>query len=139
MDAEQITEELYRLTPSEFTTARDAYVAEARKAKDPKATKVIAALRRPALAAWAANLLARQQPEETQQFLTLGETLREAHRSLDSEVIWLPWRGSWRISLDGGGKSRMHHRPQTVTSITQCTRATAESYQFLQVKAHPHA
>ncbi|MFF5491542.1 hypothetical protein [Streptomyces virginiae] len=87
MDVERIVEELYGLRPSEFTAARDAYVAEARKAKDPKTAKSIAALRKPALAAWAANLLSRQRPEETGQFLTLGETLREAHRTLDAEQL----------------------------------------------------
>ncbi|WP_435059752.1 hypothetical protein [Streptomyces sp. bgisy060] len=87
MDVEEITGELYGLRPSEFTAARDAYVAEARKAKDPKAAKAIAALRKPALAAWASNLLSRQRPEETRQFLTLGETLREAHRTLDAEQL----------------------------------------------------
>ncbi|WP_369149018.1 hypothetical protein [Streptomyces sp. R44] len=87
MDVEQIAEELYGLRPGEFTTARDAYVAEARRAKDAASARAIAALRRPALAAWAANLLARRQPEEAARFLALGETLREAHRTLDGEQL----------------------------------------------------
>ncbi|MEU7017213.1 hypothetical protein [Streptomyces sp. NPDC046385] len=87
MDVEMIADELYGLTPNQFTAARDAYVAEARKAKDPAAAKAIAALRRPVAAAWAANLLARQQPQETARFLTLGENLREAHRTLDAEQL----------------------------------------------------
>ncbi|MFF8381557.1 hypothetical protein ACF07V_36265 [Streptomyces sp. NPDC015661] len=87
MDVEEIADELYALKPADFVAARDAYVAEARKAKDPAAAKAIAALRRPALAAWAANLLARQRPEDAGQFLTVGETLREAHRTLDAEQL----------------------------------------------------
>ncbi|MDV5143179.1 hypothetical protein R1T08_02355 [Streptomyces sp. SBC-4] len=87
MDVEEIAEVLYGLKPADFVAARDAYVAEARKTKDPKAAKAITALRRPALAAWAANQLPRQRPEETWQFLTLGETLREAHRTLDTEQL----------------------------------------------------
>ncbi|MEU2244647.1 hypothetical protein ABZ572_35240 [Streptomyces sp. NPDC018338] len=87
MDVEEIAEELYGLKPSDFVAARDRYVAEARKAKDPGAAKAIASLRRPALAVWAANLLARQRPRETRQFLTLGETLREAHRTLDADQL----------------------------------------------------
>ncbi|MER5202461.1 hypothetical protein [Streptomyces sp. NPDC002825] len=87
MDVEQIAEELYGLKPAEFTAARDAYVAEARRAKDTAAARAIAALRRPALGAWTANLLARQQPEEAARFLALGETLREAHRKLDGEQL----------------------------------------------------
>ncbi|MGW6394685.1 hypothetical protein ACWFR1_30195 [Streptomyces sp. NPDC055103] len=87
MDVEQIAEELYALKPTEFVASRDAYVAEARKVKDSAAAKAVAALRRPALAAWAANLLARQRPEEAAQFLALGETLRVAHRTLDAEQL----------------------------------------------------
>ncbi|MFE1547839.1 hypothetical protein [Streptomyces sp. NPDC058718] len=87
MDVEEIAEELYGLRPSDFVAARDRYVAEARKAKDPGVAKAIASLRRPALAVWAANLLARQRPGETRRFLTLGERLREAHRTLDADQL----------------------------------------------------
>ncbi|MFL9681611.1 MULTISPECIES: hypothetical protein [Streptomyces] len=77
MDVERVTGELYALRPSEFTAARDAYVAEARRAKGKAATRAIAALRRPPLAVWAANLPARERPEEAARFLALGEALRE--------------------------------------------------------------
>ncbi|MFE7582330.1 hypothetical protein ACFU5Y_12335 [Streptomyces gardneri] len=87
MDVEEIADELYGLKPGEFTAARDTYVAQARRTKDAAAAKAIAALRRPALAAWAANQLARQQPDETARFLELGETLRETHRTLDGERL----------------------------------------------------
>lgn len=39
------------------------------------------------LAAWAANLLVRERRQEAEQFLVLGETLREAHRTLDAEQL----------------------------------------------------
>ncbi|MFD3995139.1 hypothetical protein [Streptomyces sp. NPDC058583] len=87
MDVEEVAEELYGLRPAEFVAARDTYVARARAAEDAKAAKAIAALRRPSLAAWAANRLARQRQREAQQFLALGETLREAHRTLDAEQL----------------------------------------------------
>ncbi|MFI8321563.1 hypothetical protein [Streptomyces sp. NPDC085529] len=87
MDVEQVTDELYGLRPSAFTAARDAYAAEARRAKDTAAAKAIAALRRPPLAVWAANILARQRPEEAERFLALAEALRDAHRTLDGERL----------------------------------------------------
>ncbi|MFF5920046.1 hypothetical protein ACFY8C_17165 [Streptomyces flavochromogenes] len=87
MDVEEVAEELYGLRPAEFVAARDTYVARARAAKDARAAKAVAALRRPSLAAWAANRLARQRKREAQQFLALGETLREAHRTLDAEQL----------------------------------------------------
>lgn len=97
MDVEQITEELYGLKPGEFVAARDAYVAEARRAKDGVAAKEIAALRKPALAAWAANQLARERRQEAQRFLTLGERLREAHRTLDAEQLRAASREQHRL------------------------------------------
>ncbi|MEU8619643.1 hypothetical protein [Streptomyces sp. NPDC048623] len=87
MDVERITQELYGLRPADFASARDAYVAEARRRKEPEAAKALAALRRPVLAAWAANLLARERPDEAERFLALGETLRVAHRMLDGERL----------------------------------------------------
>ncbi|MEU9856522.1 hypothetical protein [Streptomyces sp. NPDC047974] len=87
VDVERVTDELYGLRPADFTAARDAYVAEARRAKDTAAAKAIAALRRPPLAVWAANLLARERPGEAERFLALGEALREAHRTLDGERL----------------------------------------------------
>jgi hypothetical protein len=92
VDVEEIADELYELRPDEFTAARDAYVAEARKAQDATTARAIAALRKPALAAWAANLLARQRPVEVRQFLQLGESLREAHRTLDAEQMRMATR-----------------------------------------------
>ncbi|MFC9794844.1 hypothetical protein ACFVJI_19560 [Streptomyces sp. NPDC127584] len=87
MDVEEVADELYGLRPAEFVAARDTYVARARAAKDARAAKAVAALRRPSIAAWAANRLARQRQREAQQFLALGTTLREAHRTLDAEQL----------------------------------------------------
>ncbi|MFI8825611.1 hypothetical protein [Streptomyces sp. NPDC053431] len=84
MDVEEVADELYELKPAEFVAARDAYVAEARKAGDKGTAKAISGLRRPTVAAWVANLLARRRPEEARRFLAIGETLREAHRTLDA-------------------------------------------------------
>ncbi|MFF8278358.1 hypothetical protein ACF05T_19975 [Streptomyces lateritius] len=87
MDVERVIEELYRLNPGEFVAARDACVAEARKAGDTSAAKAIAALRRPTRATWATNLLAHERREEAGQLVELGRTLREAHRTLDAPQL----------------------------------------------------
>ncbi|MER5957265.1 hypothetical protein [Streptomyces sp. NPDC001893] len=84
MDADDVAEELYRLPPVQFTAARNAQVAEARRAGDAATARRIAALHKPTLAAWVSNLLARQK-EEARQLLELAEALREAHRTLDPE------------------------------------------------------
>lgn len=64
--------------------ARNAQVAEAKRAGDTAAARRIAAFRKPTLAAWVSNLLARET-EEAGQLLELAEALREAHRTLDPE------------------------------------------------------
>ncbi|MFJ4686739.1 hypothetical protein [Streptomyces sp. NPDC088789] len=97
MDVDEVVRELYGLRPSEFVAARDAYVARAREAKDTAAAKAVAALRRPVLAAWAANQLARQRPDETARFLALAATLREAHRALDREQLRTAARQQHRL------------------------------------------
>ncbi|MEV7526536.1 hypothetical protein [Streptomyces sp. NPDC091371] len=83
MDVESVAAELRGLLPSQFTAARDEYVAKARKAGDRQLAARIAALRKPTLAAWTAGLLARSRPKEAQRLLALGEALRAAHRTLD--------------------------------------------------------
>ncbi|MFI9779923.1 hypothetical protein ACIHCV_35390 [Streptomyces sp. NPDC051956] len=84
MDADDVAEDLYRLPPVQFMAARNAQVAEAKRAGDAAAARRIAAFRKPTLAAWVSNLLARQT-EEAGQLLELAEALREAHRTLDPE------------------------------------------------------
>ncbi|MFI5669768.1 hypothetical protein [Streptomyces sp. NPDC051704] len=87
MDVESVAVELYGLKPSEFTAARDAYVAKAREAGDEQLAAAVAALRRPTVAAWTAGLLARSRPEEARRLVRLGEALRAAHRTLDAERL----------------------------------------------------
>ncbi|MFE5023819.1 hypothetical protein ACFRAO_11005 [Streptomyces sp. NPDC056656] len=84
MDADDVAEDLYRLPPVQFMAARNAQVAEAKRAGDAAAARRIAAFRKPTLAAWVSNLLARRT-EEAGQLLELAQALREAHRTLDPE------------------------------------------------------
>ncbi|MFD8982011.1 hypothetical protein [Streptomyces sp. NPDC059564] len=85
--ADEIADALYVPHPAGFTAARGAAAARAKAAGDVATAKRIAGLRRPTLAAWASNTLVRAQPEEVEQFLQLGQALREAHRSLDGEQL----------------------------------------------------
>ncbi|MFI9235172.1 hypothetical protein [Streptomyces sp. NPDC053079] len=83
MDLESVTDELFRLRPEEFTAARDRRAAEAVRAGDRELARRVKALRRPTLAAWVSNLLARERPDEAGALIGLGEGLRDAHRTLD--------------------------------------------------------
>ncbi|MFH0519985.1 hypothetical protein ACHBTE_22780 [Streptomyces sp. M41] len=86
-DVEAALDELYGVLPSEFVARRGVLVAAARTAGHADDGRRIAAARRPTLAAWAMNLLLREEPEESRRFLELGQALREAYRALDAAEI----------------------------------------------------
>jgi hypothetical protein len=82
-DVETVLDELYVTPPSDFVGRREVWAAAARTSGRGDDARAIRGARRPTLAAWAANLLLRSRPEESRQFLELGESLREAYRTLD--------------------------------------------------------
>lgn len=78
---EQAADELYGLPPGEFTRARDACVKELRK-EDREAADAVKRLRKPSVAAWALNQLARRRPKDLDRLLAAGEDLRSAQEEL---------------------------------------------------------
>lgn len=86
-DVEAVLDELYATPPSDFVARRDELAAAAKAAGHADDARRIHAARRPTLAAWAANLLLRSRPQESRQFLQLGQALREAYRTLDTAGI----------------------------------------------------
>jgi hypothetical protein len=82
-----VAEQLYGLHPDAFVPARDDAVAEARQAGDRDLARAIARLRRPTRAAWLANLLARERPEQLDGLLALAGDLASAQRTLDGSAL----------------------------------------------------
>jgi hypothetical protein len=87
VDLDEVTDELYRLPPDEFIAARKDRETEARAAGDRELAKEIAGLGKPSTAAWVANLLARERPEEVAQLVELGGLLREAQENLAGDEM----------------------------------------------------
>ncbi|MEU6561338.1 hypothetical protein [Nocardia nova] len=87
MQLEQITAELYALDPAHFVSARDERVRAARADGDKALATAISRLRRPTVAAWAVNLLARNETQELGALLDLGEALSRAQRTLAAEQM----------------------------------------------------
>lgn len=83
-DVEALLDELHTTPPADFVARREGLAAALRADGRPEDARRIHGARRPTLAAWAANLLLRSRPEESRQFLELGEALREAYRTLDA-------------------------------------------------------
>ncbi|GLZ29978.1 hypothetical protein Lesp02_21680 [Lentzea sp. NBRC 105346] len=70
MDLDSVANELYGLTPKDFTAVRNQ---RAREAKDKDLAKAITDLRKPTVGAWAVNLLARDNPKELVEALGLSQ------------------------------------------------------------------
>ncbi|MGB9281214.1 MAG: hypothetical protein WCB57_14185 [Pseudonocardiaceae bacterium] len=87
MDIESVADELYSLPRAEFTAARDAAAQRAREQGHRELAEQIGVLRRPSTAAWLANQLAREHPDQIRALMKLGDALREAQRELQGEQL----------------------------------------------------
>lgn len=102
-DADAVHEaaaELYGLPRDEFTAHRDERVRRERVAGRRELAAAIKALRRPTVAAWLVNQLARTSPAELAALDELGASLRAAHEHLDGEAI-RELSGRRRALIDG--------------------------------------
>jgi hypothetical protein len=84
---EEIADRLYALPPEDFTAARTAEAAAARKAADKDLAKQVTALRKPTVGAWLVNTLARAEPDLLEQLLSLGPALAEAQRQGQGDTL----------------------------------------------------
>lgn len=87
MGLSEIAAELYGLDPGDFVAARKDRAAQAKRAGDSELAAAVADLRKPTVAAWTVNLLAREAPDEVDALLRLGEALREAQRELSGDDL----------------------------------------------------
>jgi hypothetical protein len=81
-----LADELYGLSPQEFTAARDARASQAGKGGDKDLALAVKRLRKPSTGAWMANQLVREQPRAIERLIELGATLRSA-RNLEGTQI----------------------------------------------------
>ena len=87
MNLESATQELYGLTPTQFTAARNAKASEARKVGLPDVAASLKELRKPSTAAWLANLLVRERSKEIENLIELGDGLRTPKSELGGQEI----------------------------------------------------
>jgi hypothetical protein len=78
---------LYAVGPDEFMDTRAQLVAEAKAVGDKDAAAEIGKLRKPSLAAWAVNLIARQDVDVVAELVDVGEQLRAAQSRLDATAL----------------------------------------------------
>jgi len=80
----QIADELYALSPGDFTPARDA---KAKELKGSELSGQVKKLKKPSVAAWVVNQLVRQETEQVEQVLAMGEALRAAQAGLKGDEL----------------------------------------------------
>ena len=89
-------DELYALPLTDFIAARDALAKRLRADGDRDNAAAVKKLRKPAVAAWAANQLARRHKREVTRLLDTTAALRDAQRVAVHEGDPLPLREATR-------------------------------------------
>ena len=79
---EQAADELYSVSLGDFTRARDERAKALRKEGRREEANAVKALRKPTVAAWALNQLARQHAQEVERLLAAGGKLSAAQEDL---------------------------------------------------------
>jgi hypothetical protein len=82
-----VADELYALTPAEFTAARDERARQVRAAGGRDEAAAIKKLARPTASAWLVNQLARAAPDRMTRLYELAEELQEAQRTLAGDRL----------------------------------------------------
>lgn len=75
-------DELFDLPPAAFTAARDALAKKLKAEGDEDAAAEVKALRRPTVAAWAVNQVARSSPELIDAVVAAGAALADAQSAV---------------------------------------------------------
>jgi hypothetical protein len=83
----EVADELYALTPAEFTAARDERARQVRAAGQRDEAAAIKKLARPTASAWLVNQLVRAAPDRMTRLYELGEALQEAQRNLAGDRL----------------------------------------------------
>ena len=78
---------VYAAVPDDFMAVRKALVAEAKAGGDTQGAAAIGKLRKPSTAAWAVNLLAREEPGLVEELVDLGVRMRTAQSRLDTATL----------------------------------------------------
>jgi hypothetical protein len=85
-------DELYAATPPEFVLVRSRLERELRHDDEPSAAAEIRSRRRPNLAAWACNQLARRDPGGIAELIALTHRLAEAQQAVVNGQPPVAWR-----------------------------------------------
>ena len=83
----EVADDLYALTPAQFTAARDERARQARQAGQRDDAAAIKKLARPTTSAWLVNQLSREAPDQIGRLVEVAEALEEAQRTLAGDRL----------------------------------------------------
>lgn len=87
MDLDSVADELYGSAREDFMATRADRASQAKTDGDRELAAAITRLRKPSIAAWLVNRIAREQPRRLAELAKLGEKLRAAHAELAGEKL----------------------------------------------------
>lgn len=87
MDFEEAADAVYAAPAADFIATRNELAKQLKADGDPLGSTRLKALRKPTVAAWIANLVARELPDQLDDLLALGDEFREATADLDGERL----------------------------------------------------
>jgi len=87
VDFEEAADALYAAPAADFIATRNELAKQLKADGDQLASTRLKAMRKPTVAAWVANLVARKLPDEIDDLLALGDEFREATADLDGDRL----------------------------------------------------
>jgi hypothetical protein len=109
--SDQEIDRLYASPPEEFIAARDELAKRLQAEGKAEEAAEVKGLRRPTVAAWAANQVGRQHPDQVTELLAAGAELHKAQRKALSGV------------KGGGLREAMERRRAAVTALVKAAEA----------------
>ena len=87
MDFEEAADALYAAPAADFIATRNELAKQLKADGDQLGSTRLKAMRKPTVAAWVANLVARSLPDDLDDLLALGDEFREATADLDGDRL----------------------------------------------------
>ncbi|MFG1626870.1 hypothetical protein [Kribbella sp. NPDC049227] len=87
MDFEEAADALYAAPAADFIATRNELAKQLKADGDQLGSTRLKAMRKPTVAAWVTNLIARKLPDELDDLLALGDEFREATADLDGDRL----------------------------------------------------
>jgi hypothetical protein len=87
VDFDEAADALYGAPSADFITQRNELAKQLKADGDQLGSTRLKALRKPTVAAWLANLVSRELPDDIDDLLALGDEFRQATADLDGEKL----------------------------------------------------